>query len=197
MMKKRATRTHIAFSPRTRNDFIDMIKQKKDVIVVNNDLLILLNEEIDQIVTSYEIAKSEKVTDGWPLYVACPPMLILGILLGACNSWEKAFYDFKKYNIYLGKNPHRERGKQRGLYYAHEPGKNDRIAARLFQKTDAFIFRRAFKLRLPRGAVEIPTRNPVTFRTVENLGVRHVGKHELNLRVKFTLLYRVHNRLHV
>ena len=88
-------------------------------------------------------------------------------------------------------HPVRERRQQLRFHDAHEAGEGDRIDARVLQELDALVFGDALKLRLPRRAVEILTRDVVLLRPFENLRVREVRQDQLNLRVQRSRLDRI------
>jgi hypothetical protein len=90
-----------------------------------------------------------------------------------------------------------ECGKQLGLDDPHETCEHDRINAGRFQKFDATVFGRTFKLCFPWCTVEILARYPVSPGAIEYFRILHIGKHKPYVGVKRASLYRINNRLHV
>ena len=91
----------------------------------------------------------------------------------------------------------RERLEELGLDDAHEAREDDGVDPGVLEDLDAVLFRGVRELRLPRRAVEELARDVVLARTVQDLRVREVREHDLDLRVERARFDRVDDGLHV
>ena len=100
-MKKSLTYT--AQNPITRNEFIDFLNKKENVIVLNRDLWCELHEEVDNIILAAiqvdNFSASENI-----LSLFNPVLLAFNVFFKTMDAINSTLYDFKKYDVYLGKD---------------------------------------------------------------------------------------------
>lgn len=104
----RKNMSYIASVPGTRNGFINMIDSKKDVVLLNHELLEVISKEINENISTGKIGKAGKITGpimlalSWwnPIGLLCSGVVMLsGIVAGWSNS-------LKKYNMFEGIDIH-------------------------------------------------------------------------------------------
>ena len=92
--------------PNSRNEFIEMIERKEDVIVVNNTLLKQLAKEINENVSSGKTGKTMGTVG--PLMILISGWTLVGLVCGAvvtlCGALSISSDSLKKYKIYAGKD---------------------------------------------------------------------------------------------
>ena len=95
-----------AETPNSRNEFIKMIEQKVDVIVVDNTLLKKLAKEINENVSSGKTGKTMGTVG--PLMILISGWTLVGLVCGAvvtlCGALSISSDSLKKYKIYAGKD---------------------------------------------------------------------------------------------
>ena len=106
----RKSYTYNAAVPANRNEFIDMVKEKRDAIVITHSLLIDLNEELDKTVKDQKKSKRLKMFGyGTLLFFNLwnPLTWIVGV--GSILLGGKLKDDIKNYVIYTGTDVYEKR----------------------------------------------------------------------------------------
>ena len=94
---------HTAYAPTSRNEFIEAIKEKKDVVVLNHVLLEEIRKEINESISSKKTGKFFKIMSvpmflmSWnPLGWGLSGLVLLNGLISSAGN------EFKGYSMYSG-----------------------------------------------------------------------------------------------